>query len=154
MSTAATGEIVAASDGDLDTLADLDASLQPFPWSRGNFADSLAAGHDIWVLRSDGETVAYAVVMRAADEAHLLVIGVARRLQGQGLGAELLRCAMRASAAVGVKRMLLEVRASNVRAIHFYEGFGFVHIGQRRGYYPAAAGREDALVLARELPWA
>jgi ribosomal-protein-alanine N-acetyltransferase len=28
---------------------------------------------------------------------------------------------------------------------------GFNEIGQRKGYYPAHAGREDALVLAREL---
>jgi ribosomal-protein-alanine acetyltransferase len=92
--------------------------------------------------------------MRALDEAHLLVIGVERARQGQGLGAELLQCAMRASAAVGVRRMLLEVRVSNARAIAFYEDFGFARIGLRRGYYPAAVGREDALVLARELPWA
>lgn len=154
MNTAiSTSEIVAAGLGDLDALTALEASLQAFPWSRGNFADSLAAGHDVWLCRADGEIVGYAVVMRALDEAHLLVLGVDRRRQGQGFGAGLLLCAMRASAAVGVRRMLLEVRASNVRAIAFYEDFGFARIGQRRGYYPAAVGREDALVLARELPW-
>jgi ribosomal-protein-alanine N-acetyltransferase len=92
--------------------------------------------------------------MRAVDEAHLLVIGVDRRHQGQGHGARLLQCAMRASGAVGVRRMLLEVRASNAHAIAFYEEFGFERIGLRRGYYPAAIGREDALVMAKELPWA
>ena len=36
---------------DLDSVAALEASLQVFPWSRGNFADSLEAGHSVWVLR-------------------------------------------------------------------------------------------------------
>jgi ribosomal protein S18 acetylase RimI-like enzyme len=48
-------------------------------------------------------------------------------------------------------RMLLEVRPSNESAIAFYRQAGFSEIGRRRGYYPASAGREDAIVMAREL---
>jgi ribosomal-protein-alanine N-acetyltransferase len=43
------------------------------------------------------------------------------------------------------------VRPSNDRAVELYRHFGFRQIGVRRGYYPAAAGREDALVFEREL---
>jgi ribosomal-protein-alanine N-acetyltransferase len=45
----------------------------------------------------------------------------------------------------------LEVRAGNAPAIALYEGEGFVRVGVRRGYYPAAGGREDALLLRLEL---
>ena len=53
--------------------------------------------------------------------------------------------------AAGALRLLLEVRPSNRQAIDFYRRFGFKQIGVRRAYYPAAAGREDALVFDKEL---
>jgi ribosomal-protein-alanine N-acetyltransferase len=44
------------------------------------------------------------------------------------------------------------VRASNREARALYASHGFVEVGRRRGYYPAPAGREDALVLCAEVP--
>jgi ribosomal-protein-alanine N-acetyltransferase len=49
------------------------------------------------------------------------------------------------------ERVFLEVRPSNPRAIALYHDLGFNEIGRRPGYYPAANGREDALVMAIEL---
>jgi [ribosomal protein S18]-alanine N-acetyltransferase len=136
---------------DLEAVTALEASLQSFPWSTGNFADSLAAGHDVRILRSDGELIGFSVVMKVVDEAHLLNIGIARPCQGQGHGARLLRQIIDAARAAGAVRLLLEVRPSNRQAIEFYQAFGFKQIGVRRGYYPAALGREDALVFDKEL---
>ena len=45
----------------------------------------------------------------------------------------------------------LEVRPSNAAALRLYARSGFVEIGRRRGYYPAADGREDAIVMRRTL---
>ncbi len=136
---------------DLDAVAALEASLQEFPWSRGSFADSLAAGHDARVLRLGADLVGFSVVMSVVDEAHLLNIGIDRRHQGRGHGARLLRQIMDDARAAGAVRVLLEVRPSNSQAITFYRQFGFSQIGVRRAYYPAAAGREDALVFDKEL---
>ena len=136
---------------DLDAVAVLEASLQAFPWSRGNLADSLAAGHDMRVLRLGSDLVGFSVVMSVLDEAHLLVIGVDRRYQGQGHGARLLLQVIEAARAGGAVHLFLEVRRSNEQAIGFYRRFGFVRIGVRRGYYRSAAGREDALVFDKEL---
>ena len=47
--------------------------------------------------------------------------------------------------------MLLEVRPSNTVAIRCYNAAGFNEIGSRKDYYPAANGREDALLFAREI---
>lgn len=136
---------------DLNDVAALEAALQAFPWSRGNFADSLAAGHSVWIMRLGGELVGFLVAMSVIDEAHLLNIGVARRFQGQGYGARLLRQAMESARLGGATRFFLEVRPSNDKAVELYRHFGFRQIGQRKGYYPAAVGREDALVFHREL---
>ena len=136
---------------DLDAVTALEASLQDFPWSRGNFADSLQAGHDVRICRSGNDLIGFAVVMPVLDEAHLLNIGVDRRYQGQGHGARLMQRVIDDARAGGAQRLLLEVRCSNRQAIAFYQRFGFARIGLRRGYYPAAAGREDALVFDKEL---
>ena len=145
-------EYSALTERDLDAVTALEASLQAFPWSRGNFADSLAAGHSALVCRAGADIIGFSVVMAALDEAHLLVIGIDRRHQGRGHGAALLRRVMDDAQAAGARRLLLEVRPSNRQAVEFYLRFGFTQIGVRRGYYPTAAGREDALVFDKELP--
>lgn len=142
----------ALTENDLDAVTALEASLQAFPWSRGNFADSLAEGHTMLVCREGADTVGFSIVMAVLDEAHLLNIGIDRRHQGRGYGATLLRRVMDDARAAGARRLLLEVRPSNRQAVEFYLRFGFTQIGVRRGYYPAAAGREDALVFDKELP--
>ena len=47
--------------------------------------------------------------------------------------------------------MFLEVRASNQVAQSLYEQMGFNEVGVRHNYYPAFRGREDAIVLAKEI---
>ncbi len=139
------------NERDLDAVAALEATLQTFPWSRGNFADSLIAGYSAWVLRVGGELIGFSVVMRVIDEAHLLTIGIGKRFQGQGYGARMLRHAMECARLGGASKLFLEVRPSNERAVELYRHFGFQQIGLRKGYYPAAIGREDALIFDKEL---
>ena len=147
MTPAGQSEISRMTAEDLDAVVALEASLQSFPWSRGNFADSLAAGHEMRVLRLGGDLVGFSVLMSIVDEAHLLVIGVDRRHQRHGHGVRLLQQVIATARAGGAVRLLLEVRAANTQAIAFYHGLGFAQIGVRRGYYPAGTGREDALVF-------
>jgi tRNA threonylcarbamoyladenosine biosynthesis protein TsaB len=136
---------------DIDTVLAIETRVQAFPWTRGNFADALAAGYDGW-LACEGDTpVGFVVLMRAVDEIHLLVIGIAPDWQGTGRGRALLDYATTQARESGMARMLLEVRPSNVGAIAFYRAAGFDEIGRRRGYYPASTGREDAIVMARNL---
>lgn len=137
--------------GDLDEIMLIENAVYPFPWSRGNFADSLAAGYSAWVCRVGGELVGYVVIMMAVDEAHLLNISVAGKRQRMGFGARLLHHAMQVAYRLGGRRLLLEVRPSNAAALDLYRHFGFVQIGVRKAYYPARDGREDAAVLVRSL---
>jgi len=139
------------SEADLDRVAALEAELQAFPWSRGNFSDSLKVGHSVWVCLLAGELIGFSVAMLVIDEAHLLTIGVAPAQQGRGYGAELLRRVMDNARSHGAQRLFLEVRPSNARAVDLYRHFGFRQIGLRKGYYPAAGGREDALIFDKEL---
>jgi ribosomal-protein-alanine N-acetyltransferase len=135
--------------GDVDEVHALEQSVFPHPWSRANFADSLASGYDAWVLRdADGVLIGYYLLMFAVDEAHLLDVAVAAQRQGQGLGRYLLDKIMARARGMGMESVLLEVRPSNERALQVYKKYGFGEIGRRKGYYPAHGGqREDAIVM-------
>ncbi len=146
----------AMSRGDLDAVAAIERSIYPFPWTRGNFDDSLSAGHDAWIFETADEPtpssmLGYAVSMWIPDEVHLLNLSVVPARQGAGLGRAILNWLMRDASARGALGMMLEVRPSNERAIALYRSSGFEQIGIRRRYYPAEVGREDARVLFRSL---
>ena len=136
---------------DLDEVLAIEFAVCPFPWGRGNFSDSLSSGYSCWVCRVNGVLIGYFVLMLIIDEAHLLTISVAAKRQKLGFGARLLRQAMDVALQRGARSLLLEVRPSNVSALSLYRQYGFKQIGVRRDYYPAEHGREDALVLTRDL---
>jgi ribosomal-protein-alanine N-acetyltransferase len=136
-------------ENDIDEVVALEESVYPYPWTRGNFADSLASGYHAWVLRNPSmQLMGYFLVMQMVDEAHLLNVAVAQEWQGQGLGRFLLNQSVACSRGLGMESMLLEVRPSNTRALELYERYGFEQIGRRKGYYPAGGQqREDAIVM-------
>jgi ribosomal-protein-alanine N-acetyltransferase len=137
----------------VDAIVETEERIYPFPWTRGNFVDSFQAGHSVWICR-DGPTgalLAYAVLMLVLDEAHLLNISVVPERQRQGLGGKLLEHLMNIARGHGATRLFLEVRPSNAAGLALYQRHGFIGIGRRKGYYPAPAGREDAIVMARDL---
>jgi ribosomal-protein-alanine N-acetyltransferase len=72
---------------------------------------------------------------------------VAGPWQRRGIGREVLGFVLRLARELGAHRILLEVRPSNEAARALYAAAGFTEIATRRGYYPAGAGREDAIVL-------
>jgi ribosomal-protein-alanine N-acetyltransferase len=137
------------TDADLDEVVEIERLAYEFPWSRGNFEDSLRNGYFGMCLRHvTGALVGYCVLMPVVDEMHLLNLCVAPDAQGTGAGLTLLREATRIARAERLDGMLLEVRPTNPRAIRLYERFGFVTIGRRKHYYPARhRGREDAIVM-------
>jgi ribosomal-protein-alanine N-acetyltransferase len=123
-----------------------------FPWTEGIFQDCLRVGYSAWVVTdASGGVLAYAMMSMAAGEAHILNICVAAAHRRRGLAQFLLRHLIMVARAASVTLMLLEVRKSNEGAQGLYAGFGFAPLGERRGYYPAHGGREDALVLGLSL---
>jgi ribosomal-protein-alanine N-acetyltransferase len=137
---------------DLDAVLAVEASSYSHPWTRGNFIDSLAAGYLAEVLASlTTGVVGYFVAMPGVAELHLLNITVAPAWQGQGHGQALLDVVMAQARARQLALLWLEVRQSNQRARALYRRRGFAEVGQRKGYYPAAGGREDAVVMRLDL---
>ena len=127
-------------------------ALYVFPWSLGNFRDSLD-GRLRLLDRADGEAViGYAVLMVAARR------GAPAQFRGRrGTGtaaasdAEFLAHMIEVARGGGAEIMYLEVRPSNLPARHLYRRAGFQQIAIRPDYYPALHGREDALFLGLTL---
>ncbi len=136
---------------DLARVAAIEAGVYVFPWSVGNFRDSLFAGYECTGCWVRGELVAYAIVMSALDEAHILNIAVASEWQGRGIGSLFMRWLIESARKRALEMMYLEVRPSNSVGRHLYHRFGFRQLGLRRDYYPAVTGREDALFLGLSL---
>ena len=134
-------------EADLEWVATEDGLLYPFPWSAGNFADSMSAGYSCWTMFDGAERVGYAVLMMVLDEAHILNISVVSARQRSGFGRRLLDHLAAVAREDGARQLFLEVRPSNLPALALYRQAGFETIGRRKGYYPAAGGREDALVM-------
>lgn len=138
-------------DEDLDIVLAIERRAYGYPWSRGIFIDCLRVPYVCEILEEGDQVLGYAIMSLGGDEAHLLNLCLDESAQGRGLGKLVLDHLMRRATLEGVRVLYLEVRPSNARAIKLYRRAGFARIGVRRNYYRAAAGREDALVLARSL---
>lgn len=137
---------------DIDAVMAIESGAYSFPWSRGNFTDSLSAGHWMEVLEADdGELRGYFVAMPAADELHLLNLTVAAAWRRRGHARALMDRLQVHARAGGLQSIWLEVRVSNEAARALYRSLGFDERGLRRQYYPTGhARREDAVVMARD----
>jgi ribosomal-protein-alanine N-acetyltransferase len=138
---------------DLSEVMAIELRAYPFPWTEGIFRDCLRVGYSCWVLEDEGSEriEGYGVLSLAPDECHLLNLTVRPESQGQGVGRRLLRGLLDQARKHPVDSLFLEVRPSNEAAVRLYLSEGFNEVGVRKRYYPAARGREDALVMARGL---
>lgn len=138
---------------DIEEVFAVERDAYSFPWTRGNFLDSLDNGYEARVLRDDhGDLLGYFLLMYVVDEVHLLNITVRPDLQGQGLGRKLLDKVMALARDADMHAVLLEVRPSNHHAQSVYQHLSFAQIGLRKNYYPAAGAlREDAIVMRKTL---
>ena len=151
---------------DLDEVLKIESVSHIHPWTKGNFSDSLAAGHWAYCIRPQVDQMvkgsyldpavlwAYCILFPAVDELHLLNITVSPHLRKLGLGQRMMAAIEGVAAQQKMPRIILEVRPSNTAAITLYQKLGYEQIGVRKNYYPAnpeTGSREDALVLAKSI---
>jgi ribosomal-protein-alanine N-acetyltransferase len=107
------------------------------PWAR------------VRVARDDaGRAIGIIVAWVVADEVHVLDIAVHEKRRREGIARALLDDLTGDARARGARHVYLEVRRSNVPAIHLYSGAGFIEHNVRKAYYPDG---EDALEMALSL---
>ena len=135
------------NEAQLAKLVEIENGVYAFPWTFGNFRDSLYSGYWCTGVWLDNELIGYTIVMPALEEMHLLNFAVASQCQRRGLGIQILTHLIDEARKTTCEVIYLEVRPTNIAALRLYERFGFKQLGLRRNYYPAVSGREDALFL-------
>jgi ribosomal-protein-alanine N-acetyltransferase len=138
-------------ESELDAVVRIERAAYAFPWTEGIFRDCLRVNYICRVVEIDVVLVGYGIMSVGAGEAHLLNVCVADPYRCRGIGRRLLDHLLHTAAAAGAREAFLEARPSNTAAIRLYQSLGFQQIGVRRGYYQASEGREDAIVLRRDI---
>ena len=136
---------------DLDDVNQIELDNYPVPWSRGIIKSCIKAGYHCVVVKQQQQIIGYAFLMTAYDESHLLNMCIDSNYQGMGLGRKLLTYLENICIYNHSKVFLLEVRESNPVAQNLYESFGFAQIGIRENYYRCVQGRENAIVMTKNI---
>ncbi|WP_198246658.1 ribosomal protein S18-alanine N-acetyltransferase [methane-oxidizing endosymbiont of Gigantopelta aegis] len=137
---------------DLDAVLEIEGKNYNYPWTEAIFKDCLnASNYTCWVIEDQNQKViGYCIISIAAAEAHIMNVCVDPDAQGLGAGRKMLEHMIKYVRGKA-QTIFLEVRPSNRKAVHLYQSLGFNEIGIRKDYYPAAHGREDAVMFALEI---
>jgi [ribosomal protein S18]-alanine N-acetyltransferase len=119
-------------------------------WSASQCVSMLALPGSRFVIGWVDDCVAgFAITRTVIDESELLLIAVDPARAGRGMGNKLLDYVVTESAALGSKKLHVEVRSDN-EALDFYSRRSFVMVGTRPNYYRRKdGGPTQAISLVR-----
>jgi ribosomal-protein-alanine N-acetyltransferase len=137
-----------------DDAAGLTSILRDAPeaanWTHASYREWMnSPGAVAFVSEGDGGVTGFIIGRQMADEAEVFNLAVAPQARRKGQGGALLKTALNEFRALGVGRVYLEVRESNVTAMAFYAKHGFSQSGRRPKYYRKP--EEAAIVMEMKL---
>lgn len=132
---------------DIDAVWDIEKMCFSVPWSRQSFVLEVEKNRcaRYVVAEHSGTVVGYGGMWLIVDEAHITNIAVHPFFRRKGIGEAILKALMTEAHRMGIDRMTLEVRASNIAAQSLYKKLGFVEVGVRKGYY--SDNNDDAIIM-------
>src|SRR5262249_50028616 len=140
---------------DADALVAIHGAAFARAWSSDDFA-ALTVEQTVFALalRRQGffggrHLIGFALVRAVADEGEILTVAVAKAERGRGFGRLLMEEALRRLYREGATACFLEVDEANEAAVRLYRALGFEVVGERKGYYQAAAGGEGTALVMR-----
>lgn len=142
--------IQAMVKNDLSEIMKIEALSFNEPWSEKAFLQELKNPLPFsfsYVLRTKDkeQLLGYTCFWILAQEVQLLTLAVSPHLRNQGLGSYLLKWVLKKAKEKKVSVAFLEVRSSNIAAIHLYKKHAFREFSRRKNYYTHP--QEDALIL-------
>ncbi|WP_164219724.1 ribosomal protein S18-alanine N-acetyltransferase [Virgibacillus sp. YIM 98842] len=117
------------------------------PWTKDIFYKEISENDyaHYFVMLLDGKVIGYVGVWIVVDDAQITNIAILPAYRRKKLGEKLFRYTMQKLIVMGVSRLSLEVRESNIAAQKMYRKFGLVAGGIRKNYY--VDNHEDAIVM-------
>ena len=131
---------------DLEEAYKIELDVNPSPWKYETFLSSFEVGHKGLICKKDNLMIGFIIFSPINPEAHILSISVRNEMQSKGIGTLLLKSMLDQCKVMNYKKIFLEVRVSNEKAINFYEKFGFSKDAIRNNYY--TDNSEDALLMS------
>jgi [ribosomal protein S18]-alanine N-acetyltransferase len=134
---------------DAASVAQLAAEApQAAQWSEESYAKLRESGYAGWIAVSADDALSGFIITRTiSGEAEIMNLAVAPTNRRAGVAAALLKSALESFALGSVRRVYLEVRASNLTAIAFYQKHLFIIVGSRPNYYQYPT--ESAMLMER-----
>ena len=133
----------------LDSLADLESLAFSIPWSYDALAEELQNPLAVFYVAEDVEAesaVGYIGMHHILDEGYITSLVVHPGRRREGIASALMKETIEYAERHELKRITLEVRVSNARAIALYEKFGFEKDGVRPDFYDSP--KEDAAIYS------
>lgn len=136
---------------DIPSIMIIEHEAFTLPWTEEAFRSELTNNlfAKYIVLEDNGEPIGYAGMWTIVDEAHVTNIALLKAYRGCKLGGLMLDELMITASHIGMLRMTLEVRVSNIIAQKLYKRKGFISAGLRQGYY--SDNHEDAMIMWADL---
>ena len=136
--------------GDADAVIKIQVACPEIAqWTAHDYASLSTTGMMAWVAEVDAIIAGFLAARRIGSELEILNLAVAPDVRRRGIGHALIQSAFAWGKQFDAKNAFLEVRASNLVALQFYERHRFEETGRRPFYYSNPA--EDALVLTAHI---
>lgn len=131
---------------DIPQIEEIEQSTFSQPWSAHGFLTALRNENTIYIIvEENGEILGYLGLWKSLEEADITNVAVKEAARRRGVADLLLQEAKKLACECKITALTLEVRASNVAAIHLYEKHGFHSVGVRPNFYEKP--REDAIIM-------
>jgi ribosomal-protein-alanine N-acetyltransferase len=139
---------------DLKEVLEIEQISFPTPWSENIFLSELHSELSRIFLAKSGlleeqKILGYICIWLVKGEVHILNLACHPDFKRHGIATSLLVHSLFFSFQKGVRKVFLEVRASNKEALSLYRKYGFKPIGIRKRYYSDT--KEDAVVMVLEM---
>ena len=119
---------------DIPQVAELERLCFSTPWSENSLKESLVRPEYL-----------YGGLLQVMEEGDVTNIAVHPQHRLKGSGTRVTEALLEEGRKRGMTTFTLEVRVSNLTAVHVYEKLGFRSVGIRKGFYDAP--KEDAMVM-------
>ena len=134
------------TEENVDAVCVLEEEAFSMPWHRESFLEMIMNKDACYLVGISGqEVVASCGLRNIVGDGEITNVVTKASERGKGIGKQMLLSLMEEGTKMGVEAFTLEVRKSNMAAIHLYERLGFVTEGIRKNFYEEPT--EDALIM-------
>ena len=103
---------------------------------------------NVVVARVESRLAGFGIMTYREDQANLDLLAVISDFRRLTVGTQIVQWLEKVAMTAGVSNIFVQVRASNMGAVKFYEGMGFHRLDEKKGYY---RGVEAGLIMVKSI---